>query len=167
MNLLQQEAAHLLLTCFPDIFPPLFRSPQQAAYTLSNCLNLQQALLLRQQQQITALLGYAQPNRNFLNLHHPALQAPVPPEQFYIEILCTAPNYRQQGLARQLLQQAFTLAQGYQYKEIALDVVSTNRAAIQLYQQTGFIITGQHQAQTPLQHISFYRMVASVPTLPE
>lgn len=159
---LQQLAVQLLLTCLPDKLLPLFTTRSQAEEQLFRCLDLQQAFTVLQQNELVGLLGYYQHRHSFLNLPYSALAVPVKPQQFYIEILCTAPAYRHQGIAQHLLQQAKELAQKNNCKELALDVYCRNQAAIKTYGHFGFQLTNQHRAKAPLQQMLFYRMTAPV-----
>lgn len=160
-NKIQQEAVQLLLTCLPDKLLPLFATRAQTENTLDHCLNMQQSIMIANQEHtLIGLLGYFQHGRSFLNLPQSALAVPVKPQQFYIEILCTAPAYRHQGIATKLLQQAKQRARRLHCHELALDVYRNNLAAIRTYHQLGFQITGQHQAKAPLEQMVFYRMTA-------
>lgn len=159
---LQQQAVQLLLTCLPDKLLPLFATREHTESQLYHCLNLRQAITVKRQDELAGLLGYYHHGHSFLNLPASALAVPVKPQQFYIEILCTAPDYRRQGIARELLQQANHLAWRSHCSELALDVCCGNQEAIQTYRRFGFQLAGQHRAQVPLQQMRFYRMIAPI-----
>lgn len=155
---LQQQAIQLILASLPDKFLPLFGPPPQTASLLRNCLQLEQSILLLQGQQLAGLLGYYHHRHGFLNLPTSALSMPVAPQQFYIEILCTALNFRQRGIGSTLLQQAIHTARQAGCTTLALDVYQHNSTAIRLYRQNGFGITGRQRARPPLQQYMFLRM---------
>ncbi len=158
----KSEAVSLLLSCFPDKWLPLFSSSQQAETILSRHIDLRQSLQIEKQEQLAGLLGYSYHGRSFLNLPVSALAAPVHPRQFYLEILCTAPDLRCQGISTTLLRQAHLLASGCHAQELALDVACNNLPAIRLYQRAGFRLASRRRAAFPLQHFSFFRMTAPV-----
>lgn len=155
---LQQQAIQLILSSLPDKFLPLFGPPAQAASVLRSCLQLEQSILLLQGQQLAGLLGYYHHRRGFLNLPTSALSMPVAPQQFYIEILCTAANFRQRGIGSILLQQAIHTARQTGCTTMALDVYQHNSTAIRLYRQNDFGITSRQRARPPLQQYVFLRM---------
>ena len=154
----KNQAIQLLLDCLPDKLIPLFGSTTQASKILEQRLNLQNMLTITQDEKLTGLLGFYNRGQGFLNLSASALAVPVTPQQFYIEILCTAPAFRQQGIARLLLQQAEQQAKQIHCKSLVLDVWQHNYAALCLYRQAGFQLVGQHRAQAPLSHYTFLKM---------
>ncbi len=55
-----------------------------------------------------------------------------------------SPNSRRQGIGRELLARAVEVANGFRgLKQIHLDVVSSNRPALRLYEATGFVAYGE------------------------
>lgn len=154
----REQAVQLLLDCLPDKWIPLFGSAEQASQRLERQLNLQNMLAIARDTQLAGLLGFYSRGQSFLNLADSALAAPVPPRQFYIEMLCTAPAFRQQGVAQLLLQQAEQRARQAHCQVLSLDVWQGNDAALRLYRQAGFQIVSQRRAREPLSCYQFLRM---------
>lgn len=59
-------------------------------------------------------------------------------EYVYISNLAVHPQYRQQGIARQLLKCCERTAMEWGFQELFLHVLENNQAACQLYQQVGY-----------------------------
>lgn len=158
-----QQAVDLTYCAFPEKFTVMYPSETFARKKLKTHLNLDRAILFDHQNQLYGLLGYFYQGCGFFNLSHPALQASVPLDQFYIEALMVQPAYRQAGIASWLLQEARKLASSYGYQIMSLDVACDNTAAIALYEKWGF----QKNDATPVmpntfQFPYFYRMVLSI-----
>ena len=158
----KKQTVQLLLNCLPDKFIPLFGSAEQASKTLEQQLNLQNMFAITKDAQLAGLLGFYNRGQSFLNLPASALAVPVTSQQFYIEILCTAPAFRQQGIAQMLLQQAEQRARQAHCQALSLDVWQGNDAALRLYRKTGFQIVSQHRAREPLSCYQFLRMEKSL-----
>jgi ribosomal protein S18 acetylase RimI-like enzyme len=68
-------------------------------------------------------------------------------DEIYIEMLGVAPNWRGQGVARQLLSHAKAVAQVHNISRLTLEVSIDNAPAIKLYQQRGFEIKSTHRSR--------------------
>ena len=51
------------------------------------------------------------------------------------------PPYREQGIGKRLIQEVIDLSKAYGYHSIELDVRSSNKRAIHVYRQLGFVVT--------------------------
>lgn len=61
-------------------------------------------------------------------------------EYVYVSNLAVDPQYRQKGIARQLLNCCERTAQAWGFHELFLHVLENNQAAYQLYQQVGYCV---------------------------
>jgi ribosomal protein S18 acetylase RimI-like enzyme len=52
-------------------------------------------------------------------------------------------EYRRKGIGRNLLQTALDMAQEIGMEKVELDVFASNRAAIELYEEAGFVVEGR------------------------
>lgn len=159
---LREQAAALLLRCFPEKFYPLLSASlaekSAACAALADALVIGQSILARDGDNMAGLLGYFCGGRSFLQLPHNALDAPVRPSQLYIEMLCTASEYRRRGIGRALLSEAARLARRFGCQELALDVHRQNEPALALYRAAGFQISGTRRARPPLAQFVFLRL---------
>ena len=68
----------------------------------------------------------------------------IPPEIHILNIAVKS-AYRRQGLGRLLLDYLFALGQETGVKEVFLEVRPSNLSALNLYLQTGFVVTGRRK----------------------
>lgn len=66
-------------------------------------------------------------------------------DEMELHLIGTAPQYQRQGVATQLLKQMFQAAFVQKITKIFLEVRISNDAALNLYQQNGFIIVGKRK----------------------
>lgn len=60
------------------------------------------------------------------------------PSEWYLDTLVTAPNFRRQGVAREMIERACGVAKEAGFDRIALNCDVNNEAAFKLYQKSGF-----------------------------
>jgi ribosomal protein S18 acetylase RimI-like enzyme len=78
------------------------------------------------------LMDYPEFIRPLIELEH------CVPGSFYINMLATFPQYRNQGVGRQLIEKANQLALNAEADLLSLEVFEQNRGALRLYKNTGF-----------------------------
>ena len=91
----------------------------------------------------------------------------VEANEVYIEMLAIAATWRGRGLARRLIQHAEQVAAIEAAKQISLNVVCDNAAAIEVYHKLGFELKRQQSSHILAMltgHRGYYEMVKPLPS---
>jgi ribosomal protein S18 acetylase RimI-like enzyme len=156
---LVNSAAELFLSAFATKFIPILGNNKNVIKLFSSSISVSNCFVALEANQLLGVLAIQTENQGFLPLsfedlvaHYgfwgalakgvvlDFLQHRPQPQELYVEGIAVVDFAQGKGIGTQLFAELAIFAQTHNFQEVTLEVIDTNRRALQLYERLGFTI---------------------------